>query len=64
MLFIALPQTPHLAIRYAQNFGCLPPGDLLRHRSQDHFLYLHRPLHCGPWIRLQTKLLEDILAAR
>src|SRR5258705_12393820 len=34
-----------------ENLGRLPPRDLLRHRPQNHFLYLHRPLHCGLPVR-------------
>src|SRR5947209_19053838 len=40
-------QAPHLPITNADNLGRLPPRDLLRHGSQNHFLYFHRPLHCG-----------------
>jgi hypothetical protein len=29
------------------DLGRLPPCNLLRHGSQNHFLYFHRPLHCG-----------------
>jgi hypothetical protein len=32
----------------------LPPSDLLGHRSQNQFLYLHRPLRCRPRVGLQA----------
>src|SRR5438128_7250964 len=40
-------QAPHLPITNADDLGRLPPRDLLRHGSQNHFLYFHRPLHRG-----------------
>src|SRR6202167_4399973 len=46
-LLIPLPPAPHMPVADAQDFGRLPPADLLRHRQQHHFLYLHRPLHGG-----------------
>src|ERR1700676_4690028 len=46
-LVIALPPAPHLPVADADDLGCLPPGDFLRHCSQNYFLYLHCSLHCG-----------------
>jgi hypothetical protein len=34
----------HLPVTDANDFRGLPPGDPLCHRSQNHFLDLHRPL--------------------
>src|SRR5208282_2835078 len=50
-LFIALAPAPHLPVADPYDLSRLPPRDLLRHGSQDHFLYLHRPLHCGLRVR-------------
>src|ERR1700674_2106499 len=36
--------TPHLPLADPEDLRRLPPGDPLGHRSQDHFLYFHRPL--------------------
>src|SRR5207253_2699086 len=44
---IPLPPAPHRPIAETNDLGRLPPRDLLRHGSQNHFLYFHRPLHCG-----------------
>src|SRR6266853_6634363 len=46
-LFVALSPAPHLSIANADDLGGLPPRDPFRHGSQNHFLYFHRPLHCG-----------------
>jgi len=62
--FIALSPAPHLTVADANDLRCLPPADLLRHRSQDYLLHLHRPLHCGPRIRLHALSHGHILAAR
>jgi hypothetical protein len=44
-LFVALAPTPHLPVTDANDFRCLPPRDLFRHRPQSDFLYFHCPLH-------------------
>src|ERR1019366_7755125 len=41
---IAPVPTPHLPLADADDLRGLPPGDPLGHRSQNHFLYFHRPL--------------------
>src|SRR5207253_2047416 len=46
-LFVALPPAPHVPITDADNLRRLPPGDLLGHSPQNHFLYFHRPLRRG-----------------
>jgi hypothetical protein len=46
-LHLALPPTPHVPVADPQDLRCLPPRDLLRHGSQNHILYFHRPLHRG-----------------
>src|ERR1700681_3215752 len=46
-LLIPLSPAPHRPIAQTENLGRLPPRDLLRNGSQNHFLYFHRPLHCG-----------------
>src|SRR2546427_4564973 len=46
-LLIPLPPAPHRPITQSENLRRLPPRDLLRHGPQNHFLYFHRPLHCG-----------------
>src|ERR1019366_5066225 len=53
-LFVALMPAPHLPIADADDLGCLPPRDLLRQGPQNHFLYLHRPLHCGLRVRIHA----------
>src|ERR1019366_7323168 len=50
-LFIAFMPAPHLPVADADDLRCLPPRDLLRHGPQNHFLYLHRPLHRGLRVR-------------
>src|SRR5271157_5454422 len=50
-LLVALPPAPHLPVADADDFCCLPPGDLPGDRSQNHFFYFHRPLHRGLGIR-------------
>src|SRR6202043_350233 len=50
-LFITLSPAPHLPVADPYDLGRLPPRDLLRHGPQNHFLYLHRPLHCGLRVR-------------
>jgi hypothetical protein len=45
-LFIALPPAPHLPVPDPNDLGRLPPRDPLGQRSQNYFLYFHRPLHC------------------
>src|ERR1019366_8111451 len=45
---IAPVPTPHLPLADADDLRGLPPGDPLGHRSQDHFLYFHRPLPANP----------------
>ena len=47
-LFVALAPAPHVPVADADDLGRLIPRDLLRHGPQNHFLYLHRPLHRGP----------------
>jgi hypothetical protein len=36
------------------HLSSLGPGNLLGHGSHDDFLYLHRPLHCRPWVGLHA----------
>src|SRR5215469_16463875 len=43
-----------MPVAKTQDLGRLPPRDLLRHRSQNHFLYLHRPLHGGLRVRVHA----------
>src|SRR5258708_3875480 len=50
-LAIALAPAPHLSIANADDLGGLPPRDPFRHGAQNHFLYFHRPLHCGLRVR-------------
>src|SRR6266853_5502521 len=50
-LLIALAPAPHRTIANADDLGGLPPRDPFRHGSQNHFLYFHRPLHCGLRVR-------------
>lgn len=45
---LAFAPAPHLTVAKTDDLPRLPPGDLLRQCPQDHFLYLHRPLHRGP----------------
>ena len=56
-------QPPHLKIAQPRDIGRLQARDPFRHRPQYHFLYLHRPLHGGPRIRLHTYVHGDILVA-
>src|ERR1019366_2166663 len=58
-LFIALSPAPHLPIANADDLGRLPPRDLLRHGSQNDFLYFHRPLHCD--LRVTEHALHGLL---
>ncbi len=51
---VALSPAPHVPIADADNFRRLIPGNLLRHRLQNHFLYFHRPLHRGPRVRFHA----------
>src|SRR5947199_7875262 len=51
VLLQPFPPAPHRALVDTQDLRCLPPGDLLRHGSQQHFLHLHHPLHLGTRIR-------------
>src|SRR5438309_5569206 len=51
---VALAPAPHVPVADADNLRCLPPGDLLGHRSQNHFLYFHRPLHGGLRVRVHA----------
>ena len=44
-LFQPAPPPAHGPIRHPQDFRCCPPGDLLRHRFQQHVLNFHHPLH-------------------
>ena len=64
VLLVPLPPAPHLPVADPDDLRCLPPADLPRHRPQNHFLHFHRPLHCGPRIRLHSHLHGDIFAAR
>ena len=50
-LLVALPPAPHVPIADADDLGCLPPRDLLRHGPQNYFLHFHRPLHRGLRVR-------------
>ncbi len=52
--FVALVPASHRPIADADNLGCLPPGNLLCHGPQNHFLYFHRPLHRGLRVRLHA----------
>jgi len=45
--FVSLPPAAHRPVADADDLRRLPPADLLRHGPQNHFLYLHRPLHGG-----------------
>src|SRR5262245_8852417 len=40
VLIIPFPP-PHRSVANSENLGRLPPGDLLPHGSQNHFLHLH-----------------------
>ena len=42
------PPTTHGTVADPDDLRRLPPGDLLRHRPQNYFLYLHSPLRRGP----------------
>src|ERR1017187_8198797 len=50
-LFIPFMPAPHLPVADPDDLRRLPPPDLLRQRPQNHFLYLHRPLHRGLRVR-------------
>jgi hypothetical protein len=47
MLLLAPVPPAHLPVGDPDDLGGLPPGNLLRQSSQDHFLNLHRPLQGG-----------------
>lgn len=44
---LTITPAPHVPIAGADDLRRPPPGDLFRHRLQNHFLYLDRPLHRG-----------------
>src|SRR5215471_9430094 len=46
-LLIAFANPTQMTVAKTENLGRLPPRDLLRHRPQNHFLYLHSPFHVG-----------------
>src|SRR5450631_2540650 len=50
-LFIPFMPAPHLPVADPYDLRRFPPRDLLRQGPQNHFLYLHRPLHCGLRVR-------------
>jgi hypothetical protein len=64
VLLVPLSPATHLTVADADDLRRLKPGQLPRHGPQYHFLYLHRPLHCGPRIALHACSHETILAAR
>src|SRR4051812_2052604 len=45
VLFQTLPPAPHAACADPDDLRRLPPADLFRHGSQQHFLHLHQPIH-------------------
>src|SRR3990172_8948807 len=45
---------PHLPVTDADDLRCLPPRNPFPDRPQNHFLYLHRPLHCGCRVELHA----------
>src|SRR5262245_30942395 len=47
IFLIPLLPPSHLSSTDPYNLRPLPPRDPLRQRSQNHFLYLHGPLHFG-----------------
>src|SRR5487761_1850026 len=47
IVVIAMLPPPHLPVADPEDLGRLPPGDLLGHRAQDHFLHFHPPLLDG-----------------
>ena len=55
--------SPHLPVRDPDDLGRLIPFQSPINRSQDHFLYLHGPLHCGGriivWFHPGVLLSED-----
>src|ERR1019366_6565547 len=61
---IAPVPTPHLPLTDADDLRGLPPADPLGHRSQDHFLYFHRPLpgdaSCGSHAFLRLVFLPQV----
>jgi hypothetical protein len=51
---------PHLSVGDPDDLGCLPPGNVLRQRSQNRFLDLHRPLHGGHQVTVHVWLQAGI----
>src|SRR4051794_32718879 len=45
MFLVTLTPAAHRPIRDAQDLGRFPPFQLAGHGLQNHFLYLHHPLH-------------------
>jgi hypothetical protein len=54
LLFLSLPPAARRPVADADDLRRLPRRDFLRHGPENHFLYLHRPLHGGPRIRLHA----------
>src|ERR1700747_324074 len=52
-------QPPQLPPTHPQNLGRFKPMNLLADSSQNHFLYLHRPLHRGPGVNHPGDLLPE-----
>src|SRR5260370_41804170 len=63
-LLVTLAPAPHVPIADSDDLRCLPPRDLLRHRSQNHFLYLHRPAPSRPSCKRTCSPSSPTLAAR
>ena len=61
---ISLPPATKLPVADTDNLSSLPPHDLPRAGPQQHFFYLHRPLHRGRRIALHTYRHGSIFAAR
>src|ERR1019366_7045534 len=63
-IFIAFSPTTQLTVADADHLCRLPPHNLPCGSSQQHFFYLHRPLHGGRRIVLHAQSHGSILAAR
>ena len=46
------PPPAHRSVAHPDDFGRRQPGDLFRHRLQQHVLNLHHPLHLGSGVLL------------
>src|SRR5215472_7093501 len=58
-LLVTFPNPAQMSIAKTQNLGRLEPGNLPRHRPQQHLLYLHRPLHSG--LRVTNHAFDGLL---